>query len=208
MISAISAVVLYSILATGFISVWLLGSLEKEYPQLLNVEAIRASKIVILAGYAERHPLVPLSSSVNFASAYRLIEGLSISRKIPESEIIITGHDNVPLIMSDLLVSMGYPPDRIHTDSLSSSTYESATRIVSYVGQDPFILITSAGHMPRAIGTFKKAGLNPIPDPTNYISLRPFNISRMIHSPENVYFADLALHEFIGIAWYRLTGRM
>jgi hypothetical protein len=63
-----------------------LGTLENRYTSLASTEGLQDVKcIVILAGYAERHEELPLSSEVNFASAYRLMEGLRIVHLLPGS---------------------------------------------------------------------------------------------------------------------------
>jgi uncharacterized SAM-binding protein YcdF (DUF218 family) len=205
---ALSAVV-YIIFGTGVIALWLLGSLEHRYKPLVSIEGVRAFKtIVILAGHAEKQPGLPLSSEVNFASAYRLIEGLRIIHLLPDTKILISGRGEVPGIMKDLLASMGLPGQRIIIDNQSSNTHESAVNVRRILDQDDFVLVTSAGHMPRAIETFRKAGMNPVPAPTNYMSVKERRFIHYLPSPHHLVYADLAVHEYLGMAWYRIADRM
>jgi uncharacterized SAM-binding protein YcdF (DUF218 family) len=76
------------------------------------------------------------------------------------------------------------------------------------MGGEKFILITSAGHMPRAIGAFVKAGMDPVPAPTNFMSVRERRFMDYLPAPHHLVYADLAVHEYLGMAWYRLTGKM
>jgi len=199
----------YLILGTGIISMWLLGTLEHRYKPLESTEKLQdVKKVVILAGYAERQPSLPLSSEVNFASAYRLIEGLRIVHELPNTEILISGGGDVPGIMKELLVAMGLPSQRIIIDNQSSNTHESAVNVRRILDQENFILVTSAGHMPRAMETFRKAGMNPVPAPTNYMSVKERRFIHYLPSPNHLVYADLAVHEYLGMAWYRITGRM
>lgn len=204
----LSAVV-YVIFGTGILSTWLLGTLEHRYRPLASPSGLQdAKRIVILAGYAERQAGLPPSSEVNFASAYRLIEGMRILHLLPDSEILISGYGEVPGIMKGLLASMGLPVQRIFIENRSNSTHESAEHVKQLIGGEKFILVTSAGHMPRAMGAFTKAGMNPVPAPTNFMSVRERRFMDYLPSPRHLVYADLAVHEYLGIAWYRLTGKM
>ena len=199
----------YLILGTGIISMWLLGTLEHRYKPLASTEGLPdVKKIVILAGYAEKHTELPMSSEVNFASAYRLMEGLRIVHLLPATEILISGGGDVPGIMKELLVVMGLPSQRIIIDNQSSNTHESAVNVRRILDQDNFILVTSAGHMPRAMGAFRKAGMSPVPAPTNYMSVKERRFIHYLPSPHHLVYADLAVHEYLGMAWYRIAGRM
>jgi uncharacterized SAM-binding protein YcdF (DUF218 family) len=201
--------VIYLFFGTGIISMWFLGTLEHRYKPLASIEGLRDVKvIVILAGYAEKQPGLPTSSEVNFASAYRLIEGMRILHLLPDAKILISGQSEVPVIMKDLLVSIGLPGQKTIIDNQSSSTHESAVNVQKIVNGENFVLVTSAGHMPRAMSTFRKAGLNPIPAPTNYLSIKEQRFIHYLPTPHHLVYSDLAVHEYLGMAWYRLTGRM
>jgi len=199
----------YLILGNGIISLWLLGTLEHRYKPIASTAGLQDVKmIVILAGYAERHAGLPLSSEVNFASAYRLIEGLRIAQMMPNTEILLSGGGDVPGIMKELLAAMGLVGRRIVIDNKSGSTLESAENVKELIGGEKFILVTSAGHMHRAIGTFQKVGMNPVPAPTNYMSVKERRFMDYLPSPHHLIYADLAMHEYLGMAWYRLTDKM
>lgn len=203
------SIAFYMILGTGIISMWLLGTLEHRYRPLESTEGLQdVKKVVILAGYAERQPSLPLSSEVNFASAYRLLEGLRIVHALPNTDILISGGGEVPGIMKELLAAMGLVEQRIVIDNKSGSTHESAENVKRLIGGEKFILVTSAGHMPRAMAAFRKAGMSPIPAPTNYMSVKERRFMDYLPSPHHLVYADLAVHEYLGMAWYRLTGRM
>lgn len=183
--------------------------LEHQSKPLASAEGLRDVRtIVILADYAEMKPGLPLRREVNYMSANRLIEGLRIIHLLPDTKILISGRDEVPGIMKDLLASMGLPGQRIIIDNQSSNTHESAVNVRRILDQDDFILVTSAGHMPRAMETFRKAGMNPVPAPTNYMSVKERRFIHYLPSPNHLVYADLAVHEYLGMAWYRIAGRM
>jgi uncharacterized SAM-binding protein YcdF (DUF218 family) len=199
----------YVIFGTGILSTWLLGTLEHRYRPLTSTEGLQdVKRIVILAGYGERHAGLPPSSEVNFASAYRLLEGLRIVHQLPDAEILISGGGEVPGIMKGLLASTGLTEQRISIDNRSNNTHESAENVEKLMAGKNFILVTSAGHMPRAIEVFAKAGMNPVPAPTNYMSVKEPRFMDYLPSPRSLDCADLAVHEYLGMAWYRLMGKM
>ena len=72
----------------------------------------------------------------------------------------------------------------------------------------PFILVTSAGHMPRSMHVFKKAGLNPIPAPTHYLTRKNNLAISYLPSPLHLRYSDLAIHEYAAILWYHVKNRL
>lgn len=197
--------IIYAVLGNGPVSFWLIGNLEKRYPPLtISDELRKTDTIVILAGYADSDPLIPLTSRVNSASAYRVIEGLRLFRALPDTNILISGGCEVPQILRDLLISLGVPGNRVSVENESDNTYESVLNVQKKIGDKPFILVTSAGHMPRAMSTFNNFGMPPIPAPTHHMSIRNYRWIAYLPSPLHLTYSDFAVHEYMGIVWYRL----
>lgn len=202
------ALTLYLLFGAGPVSFLLLGALEYRIPPATVEERGGAKRIVVLTGHAEHDPETPLSSHVNDASASRLLETLNLHRATPALPIIITGGGQVPIIMRDLLVASGVPAELVESESRSFSTYESAVHLAPLLEVKPFLLVTSAGHMPRAVGVFKKAGMQPIPVPTHYMSRRNWLATQYLPSPLHLRYSDLAVSEYAALAWYYLNGRL
>lgn len=200
------ALALYVISSSGPVAFLLLGHLEYQIPSATPAERTEARIILVLAGHAEYNPDYPLSAQVNSASAIRLLEAVRLFRSAPSSSVIVSGGGEAPLIMRDLLVSLGIPADQILVDSGSNSTFESARNLDAILGRAPFLLVTSAGHMPRAMGVFKKAGANPLAVPTHYMTRRNCLASQYLPSPLHLEYSDLALSEYAAICWYFLNG--
>lgn len=203
----IAAMLLYVVFGSGWMSHWLMSHLEYQYPP--SQEAAGSAvpdTMVVLTGYAQSSPGMPLSGQVNPSSGYRILEAASIFHRTRHMTVVISGDDEVPKIMRDLLVSLGVPAKSVVTDSVSYSTYESAVNLRERLRGKPFYLVTSAGHMPRAMGVFRKQGLTPIPAPTEYLSaysVRDWNVQP---NGRHLAISDLAVHEFLGLVWYRLQG--
>jgi uncharacterized SAM-binding protein YcdF (DUF218 family) len=205
----VTAVILYLFFGNGPVSFWLLGNLEDQYPPLNSINTSKtATTIVILAGYAKIDSERPISSEVNSASAFRVIEALRVFKAIPKAEILISGSCAAPQVMRKLLVSLGAPSDKVTIEQRSANTYQSAVNLEKTLRERPFILVTSAGHMPRAMGVFLKLGMNPIPAPTDYQSFKDVKPIAYLPSPLHLKRSDQAVYEYLGILWYQLRGRL
>jgi len=202
-----AAVIVYVIFSIGPVSFWLLGKLEYQYPYLQDTSQLNGVRyIVILSGYADDDANIALSSRVNSSSAFRLMEALKLHRELPATRIIITGSTRISRVMKEVLVSLGAKEDRIILEEQSASTFENATNIGKFVGRHRFVLVTSAGHMPRSMMVFKKAGMDPIPAPTDYYTFKNYMAISYLPSPLHLINSDLAMHEYLGILWYRVKG--
>ena len=203
------ALINYIVFGSGPIAFRLLGGLEYRFSPLDFSKYSRDMKIiVVLAGHAENDTKISLSSRVNNASAFRLIETITIVDKIPNAVIWISGPKEVSEVMKRLLVEMGSDAKQIFIEKKSFSTYESALNLKPWLKERKFILVTSAGHMPRAMAVFHKQGLTPVPAPTQFLSRKNYLAISYLPSPLHLYYSDLAMHEYLGILWYKLTDKL
>ena len=196
----------YLVFASGPVAYLLLGHLEYRIipATVLEREGIRT--VVVLAAHAEFDSHIPLSSRVNGAAAVRLLEALSLFQSSPESTVIVSGGGDVPIIMREVLVSAGIPSERIVVDAESFRTVESAAHLSARLGTTPFLLVTSAGHMPRAMGVFQKAGMSPCAVPTHYVTKQNWLAIQYLPSPVHLEYSDLAVSEYVALLWYRVNG--
>ncbi|MCW9014605.1 MAG: YdcF family protein [Gammaproteobacteria bacterium] len=189
---------LFLVIGSGPVSSYLMKELEYQYPKLgLEIDRQDINDIVILAGYAERKDELPDSAKINQASSFRIIEAAGIFHALPESrQIWISGSGDVPELMKTVLVNIGIPEENIFTEKGSADTLISAKNMSTHLQQKPFFLVTSAGHMPRAVDAFKKYQLNPIPAPTHFLSRR--NILETVYwpTPEHLMLVDKAIYEY------------
>ncbi len=80
--------------------------------------------------------------------------------------------------------------------------------MAALVGNQPFILVTSANHMPRAMRFFKAKLLRPISAPANHLAISsPFNTwQRVMPSSMFLSHSEHAWYETLGSLWQRLIG--
>jgi uncharacterized SAM-binding protein YcdF (DUF218 family) len=199
-------VFLYLFFAAGSVSALLLGHLEYEFSATPVDQLKEVRTIVVLAGYAEEVLDIPLSSRVNDAAVYRVLEAVHLSHLLPETRILVTGGGVAPRIMAENLVAAGIPLQRIDVDAGASNTYESATRLWPLLGGARFVLVTSAGHMPRAMRVFHRAVMQPLPVPTHYLTNKKIFSMEHLPKPSYLLVSDLAVSEYAALGWYRLRG--
>lgn len=139
-------------------------------------------------------------------------EALRVYNLIPNSKIITSGyagsaHEPEALINAKMLIASGVKKEDIIIHSTPKDTKEEAVKIKEVLGNKPFILITSASHMPRAMAIFKKTGLNPIPSPTAYWYKENGTVFSMPDG-SSLSNSEKAWHEYLGIIWGKLRGHI
>jgi uncharacterized SAM-binding protein YcdF (DUF218 family) len=132
-------------------------------------------------------------------SVARIIEAAKLFHRFPNARLIaVTGAPEMgeTAVTLDLLSQLGVDVNRVELDGTSHNTFENAEaakRVAKPRPGDHWLLVTSALHMPRAMGCFRSVGFDVEPYPVDYR-----------HSAAPI---ERAAHEFIGLAGYWLTGR-
>jgi uncharacterized SAM-binding protein YcdF (DUF218 family) len=208
--------ILLAIFSFGLISDALLRPLENKYPSQLEIDSISDVKwVVVLGGGHRSDPKVPVTSQISGASLARLVEGIRLQRKLPQSKLILSGggaFDPVPNanIMADVALAIGVDKEILILEQSSKDTKDQAVLIKAIVGKDRFALVTSASHMPRSIALFRKQGMNPIPVPTDHRVKESQGFSPRIFFPNasDIGKAERAFYEYLGIIWAKLRGQI
>jgi uncharacterized SAM-binding protein YcdF (DUF218 family) len=138
---------------------------------------------------------------------YRVLLALELYQARPDCDVIISGNPVTARLMGQVLREFGVPEDAIRLEDDSRSTADSATKIGNFVRDEPFFLVTSAGHMPRAIGALEKQGLEPVAAPTDHQFPSDWRRAGAAPRPMALAVSDLAVHEMLGWLWYRFRGR-
>jgi uncharacterized SAM-binding protein YcdF (DUF218 family) len=114
---------------------------------------------------------------------------------------------------SALFESLGIPKSRLIMERRSRNTYENAQFTADMVKPKPgerWLLVTSAYHMPRSIGLFRKAGFAVEAYPVDWRVGRTLGESLAFTAVANDGLArtDIGLREWMGLVAYRLTGKI
>ncbi|HKO96124.1 MAG TPA: ElyC/SanA/YdcF family protein [Pyrinomonadaceae bacterium] len=213
------AVLLLS-LSFGLLSPFTLRPLERRYQPLLSTDGVSTPEspvkwIVVLGGGGSYSSRLPSSSQLSAASLVRLSEGIRLQRQIPNSKLLLSEGNvfqsgAIADVMSTVAQDLGVAPDSIAVERQSNDTESQAELIRPMVGNDRFILVTSASHMPRSMALFRKLGMNPIAAPTDFSTqgndtLRP---SMFYPNTGELRKAELAIHEYLGLVWGKLRGKL
>lgn len=142
----------------------------------------------------------------------RAWEVLRLYNTIPNVKIITSGYEErgkIPeaIKTANILYNIGIGPEDIIIHSEPKDTKEEAIKIKKVLGEQRFILVTSAYHMPRAIALFKKEGLDPIPAPTD-LKIKDNDKVISVPSGKQLQKTEIAMHEYIGTLWAKLRGQI
>ena len=148
-------------------------------------------------------------------SGQRLITAAELARRYPNATVIVSGGpresdgSSEASVSAAMLQTMGVAAERIRIEDRSLSTAENARLTAALIGTsrtEHWALVTSAFHMPRAIGAFRKAGVSVIAAPCNYRSYgRPGFLA--IRASDALAITDIAAKEYIGLVAYYVSGR-
>lgn len=191
----------------GTVAAALIGPLEYAWPTVHDPKLFAAARhIVVLTGWASPDPNLPLTGRMNSAAAYRVMLALELHRSRPDCDVIVTGPPASATVMAEALRELGISAELVRTETGSSSTVASARNVGAMVGSDTFFLVTSAGHMPRAVQAFSRFGLNAVPTPTDHQQPKDWSKAEWLPSAESLRTSDLAVHEYLSLAWYALEA--
>lgn len=190
-----------------------LYSLERSYAPLI-VEQItpqvrdQIRHVVVLGSGHVSDPDLPKTAQIGGSSLYRLVEGVRIYRQLPGSKLVITGGvipDPVTnaRVVGDVAQQIGVPVRDTIVEERPSDTVEEARMLHGLLGSTPFVLVTSAAHMKRAVRIFQDFGMRPVPAPTDFIiKNRPGgDIKSALPSCGNLWISQRVIYEWLGETW-------
>ena len=199
----------------------LISPLEQRFPRPPS-DMPEPYGIIVLGGAIDDDLSSAHGTLVLQDGAARLSESAVLARRYPGARLFYTGGSAEIVGPNNasyeaeaaraFWIATGIDPSRIGVENRSRNTDENARFSADILKPTPaqtWLLITSAYHMPRSMGLFRKAGFRLIADPVDY---RAFGDSRDWHpirkSLAGLLIFDTALHEWIGLVAYWLTGRI
>jgi uncharacterized SAM-binding protein YcdF (DUF218 family) len=194
----------------------LLVPLENRFP-VPSVDSKRIDGIIVLGGSEiTRITFVRKQYALN-EGGERLISFVSFAKRFPKAKLVFSGGSGS--LLSDVKESdtarlvfqaLGMDISRIEFDAKSRNTYESAANIYQMVKpkyDENWILITSAFHIPRSVGVFRKGGWRVIPYPVDYRSTGKITNHSFLNGISEISGISHWLHEWAGLVGYHLLGR-
>jgi uncharacterized SAM-binding protein YcdF (DUF218 family) len=217
LLAAIALVLLFacSFTTLGYV---LITPLEQRFVRPSEPDTIDG--IVVLGG--------ALDSDVNTVrggwelnrSGDRFVETVRLALRHPEATVLISGgagalnvgQEPEALAARRLFLDFGIAEERLVLDRRSRNTEENAQfakALAGDTGTGTWLLVTSAFHMPRAVGLFRRVGFPVVPWPADYLASGAEGLGLRLDQPaENMSVATMALREWTALAGYTLTGRI
>lgn len=204
------AIVWITLLSYSPFSALLLSPLERSYEKV-HFSQTMPKYIHVLGNGHTTNSKIPLSSELSLVSLARVNEGVSIYKHYPDMKIIFSGYGGDDPISnarknSEMAQSLGVKPENIILLENAKDTREEAILAKEIIGNQPLIVVTSASHMPRAAALFKKEGITVIPAPTDFQVKESETTLWQFPSSGGLARSEAAFHEYLGIAWSKLTG--
>ncbi len=195
---------------------WLMRPLEERFPQIVDLPA-EVDGIVVLGG-SFRLGLTADRGQVSLNwTAERVTAFVALARRYPTARLIFTGGVGSlrarPLTEADaarrLFADLGLDTARILFEGRSRNTHENALFAKELAGPEAgevWLLITSANHMPRAVGSFRKVGFTVTPHPVDYSTTQAGAVDWTPQLGKGLIWLDRTAHEWYGLVVYRLYG--
>ena len=212
---ATTIIILFSLLP---ISSMLLIPLENRFP--IPEPLSEDINGVIVLGGAESPKLTQVRGQASLGdSAERLTTFVSLARRFSDAKFVYAGGQGAigaqeykaAFTARLFFEQMGLDPDRVIFDSQSRNTMENAQNIFKLVKPqkgEKWVLITSAWHMPRSVGIFRKLGWEVIPYPVDFKTTGKLELTlRVPPRLSSTIAVSNAIYEWIGLTYYRLLGR-
>jgi uncharacterized SAM-binding protein YcdF (DUF218 family) len=176
--------------------------------------------IIVLGGAIEPDLSAAHGIAVFGTSVDRIIAAAVLARRYPNARFVFSG-GNANLVSSDaakeadfampVFESFGFAKDRLIMERGSRNTYENAEfskALVSPKSGERWLLVTSAHHMPRSVGIFRKVGFDVEPYPVDWRTGTGGDLLKFSdHFAERLALVDTAAREWMGLMAYWITGK-
>lgn len=206
-------IIVLTLPSVGPVSNMLTSPLESRYVPLSENDIPRnIGYVVVLGGGLAGDDRDPARVELSRASLARLVEGIRIQKMCRGSKLVLSGGKvfgqiSESEVMAQKARLLGVKGDDILLENNSPDTETQARLVKPFVKDGRFIMVTSAIHMPRAMGLFRNEGLEPIADPTDYLPQGGTDPRRYLPQIGALGKSSEALNEYLGMAWAKLRGK-
>ena len=199
------------------VGAWLLLPLENQFPANPPLPSA-VSGIIVLGGGIDLEVSAARDQLAMDESAERLVAFLTLARHYPQARLAFSGGSgelfgseiSEAAVVKRALKGLGVDLERVVFEDRSRNTFENARYSKDLLKPklgECWLLITSAYHMPRAVGVFQEVGWDVLPYPVGYRTTgAPIWLSRLDVAYRMQEF-DLAVHSWLGLLAYYLMDR-
>jgi uncharacterized SAM-binding protein YcdF (DUF218 family) len=185
----------------------LLGPLEGRYASMADERVPSAvGYVVVLGSDYQPRAGVSASAALDADGLVRIVEGVRLVQRLAAARLVVSGgaapNEAAPALgYAALARQFGVPDASIEVSDRALDTSGEARAVATILGTAPFILVTSAYHMPRAMQLMQRAALRPIPAPVGqraYASRSNWP-GQLIPGSRGLWETEHALHEYLGL---------
>jgi uncharacterized SAM-binding protein YcdF (DUF218 family) len=206
----------FVLLAVAPIGSAMLLALEERFPRPVQLPE-RIDGILLLGGAVDPAPSLSYRETVFNDAVARVLGAIALARRHPEAKLALVSGEGgfFPVGYSEAQATLGFvtdegiPPARVILEDKSRSTHENAVYAKEVFRPAPgeiWVLVTSAYHMPRAMGAFTAAGWHVIPYPVDYKIDPGTGLHANFSLVDGLSVSSLAGKEWVGLVGYRLMG--
>jgi uncharacterized SAM-binding protein YcdF (DUF218 family) len=203
----LAAALLSYLASTRLVGDALLGPLEGRYAALANERPPpQAGSVVVLGSDYRPRAGIATTAALDADGLVRIVEGIRLTRQLGAARLVVSGGaapGKVPPAVgyADFARQFGVPAASIVTLAGPLDTHAEARAVADLFGPAPFVLVTSAYHMPRALWLMERAGAHAIPAPVGQRTrgMDGHLIGSLIPGSSGLYETEHALHEYIGL---------
>ncbi len=206
-LTALSALLLFATFAPVYS--WIARPLEDRFPSPASLPA-QIDGILVLGGVLQR-PIADERQVLTVSeSAERIMVPAALALRYPGARLVITGRGEDHRSLATWFSQIGLDLDRIQYETEARNTFENAVlshRKVQPGPDEVWLLVTSAQHMPRAVGVFRKIGWSVLPYPVDYQTASLDTLTDWPDMAANLAAIGVALKEWVGLLAYYLLDR-
>jgi uncharacterized SAM-binding protein YcdF (DUF218 family) len=176
--------------------------------------------IIVLGGGVDPEMTTARGTPAINSSGARIVVAAELAHRYPKARLVYVGgnsslrsaNSSEADVAEGIFKNLGIREDRLQLERKSRNTDENVRFSMQLVNPQPgerWLLVTSASHVPRAMGLFRKAGFTVDPYPVDWRTsgwsdVYTFQSDWMT----GIGLTDTAAHEWLGLIAYRLTGRI
>lgn len=184
----------------------LLAPLESRYPAFADEAPIPpAAFVVVLGSSYQPRSGIPVTAALDREGLVRIVEGVRLAKKLPAAILIVSGGAparGAPTAhgYAALARQLGIDGAALIVLDTPLDTGAEARAVAARIGEEPFLLVTSAYHMPRAMRRMETFGARPIPAPTGHLA-RGLGQSwtDLLPTSAGMSKSERAVHEYLGL---------
>jgi uncharacterized SAM-binding protein YcdF (DUF218 family) len=196
---------------------YMVRSLEQRFP-MPEPMPDKIDGIVVLGGVIDPVLSSHLERPVINGAVERITRSAALARAYPSARLIYSGGSGSLVdqqlreadYVASLYQELGVTEPQLTLERDARNTWENASKVFEIAKPQPgenWLLVTSAFHMPRAVGVFRRFGWETIPYPVDYSSSAEVPIRSPMSFSAGLSGFSGGLHEWIGLTAYWLTGK-